>query len=416
MKDFIQQNLESIGITEQVSLYLTEFIIAILVVLLAILTNYIAKKRILSALGYVVKKSRTQWDDILLKRGVFLRLSHLAPALVIYYAAGAFPEVTDWIQRLSICYMILVGISVLDSALNAFLDIYRTYEVSKERPIKGYIQIAKTFIYVIGAVVIISSLLGRSPWGVLSGIGAMTAILLLIFKDTILGLVASIQLAANNMIHVGDWITMPKFGADGTVIDVSLSTVKVQNFDKTIVTIPTYSLVSDSFTNWRGMEESGGRRIKRSINIDVTSIQFCTKEMLNRFEKHAIITDYIKRKREETAEYNTSREIDPSDMLSGKHLTNVGTLRAYIVEYLKNHPMIRKDMTFLVRHLAPTEHGLPIEVYVFSADQIWANYEGIQADIFDHILAAVPLFDLRVFQYPTGFDLRTATNPSGHMN
>ena len=209
---------------------------------------------------------------------------------------------------------------------------------------------------------------------------------------------------------------MPKFGADGTVIDVSLSTVKVQNFDKTIVTIPTYSLVSDSFTNWRGMEESGGRRIKRSINIDVTSIQFCTKEMLNRFEKHAIITDYIKRKREETAEYNTSREIDPSDMLSGKHLTNVGTLRAYIVEYLKNHPMIRKDMTFLVRHLAPTEHGLPIEVYVFSADQIWANYEGIQADIFDHILAAVPLFDLRVFQYPTGFDLRTATNPSGHMN
>jgi len=416
MKDFFQQNLQSIGMGDQVSLYLTEFIIAILVVILAIFANYIAKKRILSALGYVVKKSRTQWDDILLKRGVFLRLSHLAPALVIYYAAGAFPEITDWIQRLSICYMLLVGISVLDSALSALLDIYRTYDVSKERPIKGYVQIAKTFIYVIGAVVVISSILGRSPWGVLSGIGAMTAILLLIFKDTILGLVASIQLAANNMIHVGDWITMSKFGADGTVIDVSLSTVKVQNFDKTIVTIPTYSLVSDSFTNWRGMEESGGRRIKRSFNIDVTSIRFCTNEMLDRFEKYDIITEYIKHARQETAEHNASLNIEPTDILSGEHITNVGTLRAYIIEYLKNHPKIRQDMTFLVRHLAPTEHGLPIEVYVFSADQVWAHYEGIQADIFDHILAAVPLFDLRVFQYPTGFDLRASTSSSGHVN
>lgn len=413
MKDLLNEWLSGAGIGQPYSLYLTEFVIALMVVVLAIVANHVAKKRLLKALGYVVRKSKTTWDDVLFERGVFMRLSHLAPALVIYFSAAAFPQLTDWIQRLSICYMGIVAIFVLDSALSALLDIYATFEVSKERPIKGYVQVAKTFIYIIGAVIIFSSLMGRSPWGVLSGIGAMTAILLLIFKDSILALVASIQLASNDMIHVGDWIAMPKYGADGTVTDVSLNTVKVQNWNKTIATIPTYALISDSFINWRGMEECGGRRIKRSLNIDITSIKFCTDEMLKKFERFQLITEYIGSKTAEIEEYNEAHSYNTSELINGRRLTNIGTFRAYIVEYLKQHPKIRQDMTFLVRHLPPTEHGLPIEIYVFSGDQAWANYEGIQADIFDHIMASLPLFELRIFQYPTGQDVKGALGKPG---
>ncbi len=416
MKDLLNEWLSGAGIGQPYSLYLTELVIALVVVVLAIVANHIAKKRLLKALGYIVRKSKTTWDDVLFERGVFLRLSHLAPALVIYFSAAAFPQLTDCIQRLSICYMGIVAIFVLDSALSALLDIYATFEVSKERPIKGYVQVAKTFIYIIGAVIVISALMGRSPWGVLSGIGAMTAILLLIFKDSILALVASIQLASNDMIHVGDWIAMPKYGADGTVTDISLNTVKVQNWNKTIATIPTYALISDSFTNWRGMEECGGRRIKRSLNIDMTSIKFCTDEMLKKFERFQLLTQYIGSKTAEIEEYNEAHLYNTSELINGRRLTNIGTFRAYIVEYLKQHPKIRQDMTFLVRHLPPTEHGLPIEIYVFSGDQAWANYEGIQADIFDHIMASLPLFELRVFQYPTGQDVKGVLGKPGVGN
>jgi miniconductance mechanosensitive channel len=217
---------------------------------------------------------------------------------------------------------------------------------------------------------------------------------LLVFKDSILGLVASVQLSSNDMVRIGDWIEMPKYGADGDVIDVTLHTVKVQNWDKTITTIPAYSLISNSFKNWRGMTESGGRRIKRAIYIDMASIKFCTKEMLNRFEKFQLISEYIKSKRKEIARYNKEHNIDTSELINGRNLTNVGSFRAYVAAYLHNHPKIHRGLTFLVRHLSPGENGLPIEIYVFSNDQVWANYEAIQADIFDHILGVVPLFDL----------------------
>jgi miniconductance mechanosensitive channel len=227
---------------------------------------------------------------------------------------------------------------------------------------------------------------------------------MLIFKDTILGFVASIQLSGHDMVRIGDWIEMPKYGADGDVIDVSIHTVKVRNWDKTITTIPTYSLVSDAFKNWRGMSESGGRRIKRALHIDLNSIKFCTDEMLERFKKFSLLRDYISSRQEEISRYNQEHKTDTSQLINGRRQTNIGVFRAYIIAYLKNHPKIHKNMTFLVRHLEPTEHGLPVQIYVFSNDQVWANYESIQADIFDHLLAAVPEFELRVFQNPTGHD------------
>ncbi len=384
------------------------------VVILAWLCNYIAKKFLLRAISYFIKRSETTWDDALQERRVFARLSHLAPALVIYLSAPLFLPIQQIIERLSMAYMIIAGVLVLNSFLNAVVDIYRTFEISRQRPIKGYIQVAKIIIFIFVGVIIISVLMDRSPWLLLSGLGAMTAVILLIFKDSILGLVASVQLSQNDMVRIGDWIEMPKYGADGDVIDVTLNTVKVQNWDKTITTIPAYALVSDSFKNWRGMSESGGRRIKRAIYIDMNSVKFCTKEMLDRFEKYQLIKSYIKSKRVEIANYNRDHFIDTSELVNGRNLTNIGTFRAYIAAYLKNHPKINNDMTFLIRHLSPGQYGLPIEVYVFSNDQVWANYEAIQADIFDHILAVIPKFDLRVFQNPTGYDFRAMT--AGHEN
>jgi miniconductance mechanosensitive channel len=248
-------------------------------------------------------------------------------------------------------------------------------------------------------------LFGKNPGFFLGGLGAFTAVIMLIFKDSILGFVAGIQLTRNDMVRIGDWIEMPKYNADGDVIDVSLNTVKVQNWDKTIATIPTYVLMTDSFRNWRGMADSGGRRIKRALYIDMNSIKFCTEQMLDRFARFEFIRDYIDRKRKEVADYNVENHVDDSQLVNGRRLTNVGTFRAYVEAYLRNHPKVHQDMTFLIRQLAPTEHGLPLEIYVFSNDQVWANYEAIQSDIFDHVLAVVPQFDLRVFQTPSGMDL-----------
>lgn len=376
------------------------------IILLALLANFIVKKILLRILQFVVKGSRGDWDDILLKRKVFHRLANLAPALVIYFAAPIIPAAQDWIQRIVLSGMAVIFLISLNAFSNAIIDIYNRYDISRERPIKGAVQIIMILIYTLGAVFIIATLMNRSPWVLLSGIGAMTAIILLIFKDSILGFVAGMQLSANRMVRLGDWIEMPKFGADGDVIDITLTTVKVQNWDKTISTIPTYALITDSFKNWRGMTESGGRRIKRAIYIDMNSIKFCTPEMLEKFDKIHLLRDYIKSKRKEIDEYNLAHNVDTSTLVNGRNLTNIGTLRAYIAAYLKNHPQINQDMTFLIRHLQPTPTGMPIEIYVFSSDQEWGRYESIQADIFDHILAVVPEFELRVFQNPSGSDFK----------
>ena len=380
------------------------------VLVLAFLANFIARRILLRGIAHFIKRSKTVWDDILHERRVFIRLSHLAPAIVIYALAPLvftnYPSLITVVQLAAKIYIAVVGLLVVDAFLNSVVDIYRTFEFARKIPIRGFVQVVKIILYCSVAVVILSLILGKSPTIIFGSLGAMTAVLMLIFKDSILGFVAGIQLSTNKMVHIGDWIEMPKYDADGDVIDVSLSTVKVRNWDKTIAAIPTYALISDSFRNWRGMTESGGRRIKRSIYIDMTSIKFCTEEMLERFKRFHHITDYLEQKIKEVAEYNTAAEIDEAELVNGRRLTNVGTFRAYVVAYLRNHPRIHQDMTFLVRHLEATPHGLPIQIYVFSNDQAWANYEAIQADIFDHLLAIVPEFELRVFQNPSGADFQ----------
>ena len=357
-------------------------------------------------------RSASDWDDVVGRHRVVHQLAHVAPALVIYYFAipvlGDYPQAMAVVRQVALIYMLLVAATAAGRALNAGVEIARASRTPKGLPIRGIAQVVRLVLYAVVGISVLSLVLGRSPLLMLSGLGAMSAVLMLIFRDAILGFVAGIQLATNRMIQRGDWIEMPSHGVDGDVIEVGLTTVKVQNFDKTIVTVPTYALISESFKNWRGMSESEGRRIKRAIRIDVGSVRFCTDEMLARYARIQPITGYVEQKREELARWNAEHGVDADDPVNGRRMTNVGTFRAYIVAYLRQHPMVHQEMTFLVRQLDPTEHGLPIEVYVFSRDQDWVRYEDIQADIFDHLLAMVPQFDLRVFQSPSGPDVERA--------
>ncbi len=412
MSDAIRDFLVQQGLGTQGTAVLTTAVEIALVVTLAFIANLVAKRIIVRGLVELVSRTTTGWDDFLVERRLFHRLSHLAPVLVIYIFAG--PVLDDsvlWVlvvRRACLIYMLLVAALAIDSTLNASVDILQTSRFSRELPVKSVVQVLKLILYGLATIAVISLIIGQSPALLLSGLGAMTAVMMLVFKDSILGLVAGIQLSANQMVSRGDWIEMPKYGADGDVLEVALTTVKVQNWDKTITTIPTYTLITESFKNWRGMSESGGRRIKRSINIDIGSIKFCSQEMLERFSRIQHITEYLDKKRQEISSWNAARNLEASDPLNGRQLTNVGTFRAYVVAYLRHHPMVHQDMTFLVRQLAPTAQGLPIEIYVFSRDQVWSNYEDIQADIFDHILAIAPAFDLSVYQSPSGGDVKDA--------
>ncbi len=413
MKNEITKWFIERGLAENFTGYLMNILFVLIIFVLSYLVNIIAKRVILAGVAKLIKSSSSSWDDKFLKNKVFKRLSHVAPALVIYLLSPLFfpdsPLLVSFFRSGAFIYMVIIALLVLESFLDTCHDIYQTFEVSKEIPIKGIVQAIKIILIFIGGILILSTITNKTPLYFLSGLGALTAVLMLIFKDAILGFVAGIQLSANNMVHKGDWIEMPQFGADGDVLDVSLTTVKVQNWDKTITTIPTYSLISHSFRNWRGMQESGGRRIKRALYIDMTSIKFCDREVLERFSKIQYIMEYIERKNAELSEYNQEHSVDESSLVNGRKLTNIGTFRAYVEAYLRNHPKIHQDMTFLVRQLAPTDHGLPLEIYVFSNDQVWARYEAIQADIFDHFLAAIPAFDLRVFQNPSGADFQSLT-------
>jgi miniconductance mechanosensitive channel len=393
----------------------TEIFVAASELLIAALISYIgfriAKNIILHMLKTAASRTKSNWDDIIIERKVFDRLAYLVPAYIFYwllpYALDNYHEFVKVIMTGIEIYTVVIIMAVFLAFLNAVLHIYQGYEISKSKPIKGYIQVVKIIIYIIGSLTIISMMIGKSPLLLIGGLGAFSAVLLLVFKDTILGLVAGVQLTSNDMLRVGEWISMPKYGADGIVLDISLTTVKVQNWDKTISTIPAYALFTDSFVNWRGMEESGGRRIKRSVNIDMNSIKFCTPEMLKKFERFQYISDYVKNKQAEIEKYNKEHHVDPDLLVNGRRQTNIGVFRAYLEAYLKNNPKIHQSMTFLVRHLQPTEKGLPIEIYVFSKIQEWAEYEAIQADIFDHVLAVIPQFELRVFQNPTGADFKS---------
>ena len=404
----------SFGLDMSTTIILARGILLLLVVVFSFISYWLAKHFILKGLKTIISRTETQWDDMILKEKVFSRLAHIAPAVVIYlFASMPFADY-DWIISLvlgiALIYMIVMGILALNALLNAALAIYSTYEISNRIPIRGFIQVLKIIIYFLSGIFIISILVNKTPMYLFSSLGALTAILMFIFKDAILGFIAGIQLSANRMVANGDWIEMPKYGANGNIIEIALTTVKVQNFDMTITTIPTYALITDSFKNWRGMSDSGGRRIMRSVNIDLNTIKFCSDEMLDRFSKIQHISNYVSEKKIEVQENNKLKKIDESSLVNGVRMTNIGTFRTYVSAYLANHPEINKDMTLLVRQLAPTEHGLPIEVYVFSKEKAWENYESIQANIFDHILAVVPEFDLRVFQDPSGKDFNIIAN------
>ena len=410
MLQILQNWLIANGLADDITLYLARALGVVAVLILSATANFIAKRYVVAAITYVISRSRTKWDDAVVRQRTLKRLAHLAPALVIYLftpiALEGLDSVVIVVRSAVLIYMIVIMMLVLDSLLDTFEDVYQNFRAAREIPIKGFIQVLKLAVYFLAGVFIISILLDKTPVYLLSGIGALAAVMMLVFRDSILGFVAGIQLAANRMVAVGDWIEMPEYGADGDVLEVALTTVKVQNWDKTITTIPTYALISESFKNWRGMAESGGRRIKRAVNIDMSSIRFCDEMMLKRFAKIQYIAEYIEKTKQELEAFNQSENVDNASLANGRRMTNIGTFRAYVVAYLRNHPMINMEMTFLVRQLPPGQHGLPIEVYVFSKDQVWANYEAIQADIFDHILAVVPEFDLRVYQDPTGADFR----------
>lgn len=397
------------GIKEWLKQYpvLEENIIFFAVLLLAYIAYFVTKNILFRIISNLVKKTKTQLDDILLEKTVLKRISYTAPLLVINYFAYLLPSVEVLIDRLTTALIIFFIVLTLSAILTSIVKVYEKTERYKDRPIKGYIQVVKIVLFIFTAIFIITVLTGESPWAILGGLGALTAVIILVFRDTILSFVASIQISSYDLVKVGDWIEVPKYGADGDVIDIALHTIKVQNWDKTITVIPTYKLIEDSFKNWRGMQLSGGRRIKRSIYIDQNTIKFCTDEMLERFEKIRVLKEYIQKKKEEIRVYNAKLNVEPGMVINGRRLTNVGTFRAYLKEYLKNREDIHKGLTFLVRHLPPGPEGLPIEIYVFATTVKWAEYEDIQSDIFDHIFAVVPQFELRVFQNPTGGDFHS---------
>jgi len=397
--------LQSKGVSPENSIYIKVAIFSIVVLLIAKVGHFIGKRYLVKYIESFVQKTKSQYDDYFVKHKLVRRAVLMIPALIIYLSLDLvykeFPHINLILHNAVAVYFIVVILLVISSFLKSITDVYETMPYSVNRPIKGYMQGVQLVFILIGLLVIVSIVFEVKLTAVFTGLGAVAAVLILVFKDTLLGFVASIQLSANNMVKPGDWIEMPSHKADGTVLEMTLNTVKVQNWDKTISTIPTYALVSDSFRNWKGMEESGGRRIKRSINIDMNTVKFCTQEMIQKYKKIAFLKDYIEDKLTELEAYNKEFNIDESIPVNGRRLTNIGVFRKYLESYLKHHPKIHNDMTFLVRQLQPNEKGIPMEIYVFSNDQAWANYESIQADIFDHILAVLPEFNLKVFQFAT---------------
>jgi miniconductance mechanosensitive channel len=378
--------------------------------LIALVAYFIVKRVVIEAVNIVIHRSRATWDDIFMRFRVLEKFAYLVPAIVLnLFVPIVLSEqhmLGKLIDRILSMILVILIIRAIYAALDAVNEIADVNLVNRRLPVKSFVQLTKLFLFFIGLIIAISILADQTPLYFLSGLGVATGFVMLVFRDTILGFVAGIQLAANRMVSKGDWIQMDKYGADGAVEEVSLNTVKVRNWDNTITMIPAYALVSDAFKNWRGMSESGGRRIKRSVNIDVNSIKFLTDDERIRLGKVNHLKEYLPKLFSEINEANAS--VSDIDMpVNGRRLTNVGTFRAYLQEYLNHHEKVHKGMTLMVRQLAPTTEGLPIEVYVFTNDVRWTYYETIQADIFDHVLAILPEFGLRAFQNPTGNDMRS---------
>ncbi len=405
----IKEGLVSLGFGQSLADQLDQFVAFAGVLVIAFLADAVCRKILLRIVSHLIKRTKVTWDDVIFDRKVMVHLSRMVAPVIIYILIPVAFSQTDtptlnFILRMCLVYIIISFISFVSSFMSAVYIVYSEKDQFSDRPLKGLLQTAQVVLFFIGGIIVVSVLVDKSPMFLLTGLGASAAILMLVFKDSIMGFVSGIQLSANKMLKVGDWIAMPKYNADGTVIEVTLNTVKVRNWDNTIITIPPYALVSDSFQNWRGMQESGGRRVKRSVNIDMNSVKFCTPEMLEKYRKIQLLSDYINTTEDVVKKYNEDNSIDNSVLVNGRRQTNLGVFRAYLTQYLKNLPEVNHELTCMVRQLQPTDHGIPVELYFFSAIKEWVIYEGVQADVFDHVLAIIPEFDLSVFQSPSGAD------------
>lgn len=408
LSKFIINWLLKLGFSEKLAIVFSDFVFLLLLIIACYLFYFFIKYLITIYIKSIIKKSKTKWDNVIHEKKTFNYLAYLIPLLffnlLIKYVIPGHELTLKIIKGIVSILIIFILVKILMALLNVFHDSYNKLEIAKSRPIKSYIQVGKVVIYILFCIAVVTILFGDNSFGWIAGLGAFSAVLMLIFKDPILGFVGGIQLSYNNMVHIGDWITMPKYNADGNIIDITLTTVKVQNFDKTIITIPTYSLITDSFQNWRGMEESKGRRIKRSINIDMNSVKFCSPQMIEKFKSSHYLKKYIEDK--EQHDNNSNFSFYDFEKKNKYKITNLGIFRAYLKEYLKQNPEINTDMTFLVRLLQPSEKGIPLEIYIFSKNKDWAAYEDIQSDIFDHILSVISEFELKIFQAPTGNDFK----------
>lgn len=382
-----------------------------LIVLISVVVHLILHRVVLRFVENRARQSKRLWKRSLFENKLFNRFALMIQGIIIYIQAGLWltPEsvALNWVQTLSLLWIQLYALLTIFSFLDALYLMGQKNTEAKALPLKGIFQSVKIIAVLVVAILAISILAGKSPILILSGLGAMTAVVMLVFKDPILGLVAGIQLSANDMLEVGDWLEMPQYGADGDVIEIGLTTVKVQNWDKTITTIPTYALISNSFKNWRGMMQSGGRRIKRSVLIDSSSVEFLQDAAIEKLSKSKLLAPYLQQKLDEVKKYNEENGLDMSLRINGRRLTNIGTFRAYLLNYLKNHPQIHQELTLMVRQMEASANGIPLEIYAFTKTTEWAVYEGIQSDIFDHIFAVLPEFGLRVHQSPTGYDVRS---------
>ena len=390
----------SMHFNSAISLAIAEGIAFVSLLVLGILLYLLARFIISKTVHVLIKKTPSKYDDLLVKNKVFVRICLLIPVILIkFYIKDIlphFPDTAAIIVKITKIYEITVYASIVMALVNTAHELYNSFETSKLKPIEGLVQVIKGIVIAVSILLITTFLLGKSLSSIIIGLGTLSAVLMLIFQDSIKGFVGSIQLSINDMLRIGDWIVVGQ--ADGIVQEINLTTVKVQNWDNTITTIPTYTLVSAPFTNWRGMSESGGRRIARSINIDVNTIRYCTPEMLEKYKHYALVKDYITQKQDDILEYNKANHIDTSEIMNGRQQTNLGIFRAYIKAYLNNNPKLNHNLTMMVRQLQPTEFGVPLQIYAFSSDKKWINYEEIQSDIFDHIIAAASMFDLKIYQ------------------
>lgn len=406
----VQFTLAKLQIAHEQNALLAVGISVLLLCLTAVISYFFARIILVRLVTKLILKSKSNLDDVFIKHKVFARIAYLVPAALIYKLTPTFVSsdnpLNEFISVVAAIVLVVCVVLIINALINSLLEIVSQFSAAKKVPIQSFAQVAKLLSYFFAAIVIVSLVIGQSPLKLFAGLGAMTAILMLVFKDPILGFVAGVHLSFNRMVSIGDWVDIPQHNASGDILEIGLTTVKVKNFDNTITTVPTQHLINDSFKNWRGMQESQGRRIKRAIKIDINSIKFCDPDDIQRYSKVNYIKSYLADKQNELDSHNQNKDDYLTSLANGRRLTNIGTFRAYVLAYLKNHPMINPDLTIMARQLPPSDGGLPIEIYAFSADKNWLNYENIQADIFDHLLAVVGEFDLRVFQKPSGVDFR----------